>query len=157
MRKLVLLSLLCLGLSPVVHAEDAPAVLNEPSEAVTLTKAVINKLQPSYETVIDVLNGDVYQGISGALYTFESREIPIASVRLGASTGMAMYSGVSLDLPGITQRFLPQPVKDPVTVTPLDSVWSVVGKYARVGVVGGYSWDHHDPIFGMTAGASLTF
>ena len=153
----LLAGLLCVGLMSSVAAEDAPAVLNEPSEAVELTKAVINKLQPSYETVIDVLNGDVYQGLSGALYTFESREIPLASVRLGASTGMAMYSGVSLDLPGITQRFLPDAVKDPATTTPLDSAWSVVGKYARVGLVGGYSWDHHDPVFGMTAGAALTF
>lgn len=158
MRQLVWIAF-CLwiaGGTPICAAQD-PAVLNEPAESVNLIKQVIDRLQPSYETVWDVYNGDFYQGVSGALYTFASREIPIASLRLGASTGMAIYSGVGLDLPGIAQRVLPAVVKTPASLTPLDTVWSVLGKYARVGLVGGYSWDHHDPVIGVTAGAALTF
>lgn len=140
-----------------LQAEETPAVLNNPTDTVSVAKDLINRLQPSYETVVDVYNGDVYQGVSASLYHFTSREIPIASVRLGASTGMALYSGVSLDLPGITRRFVPAAVKTPAETTPLDTVWSAVGKYARVGVVGGFSWDHDDPVVGITAGAALTF
>ena len=42
---------------------------------------------------------------------FSSREIPIASVRLGASTGMALYSGVSLDLPGLVRLVAEAPAR----------------------------------------------
>ena len=134
-----------------------PAVLNDPTQTVSIVKEVINKIQPSYETVWDVYNGDFYQGVSGSLYTFTSRDIPIASLRLGASTGMSIYGGVSLDVPGITKRLVPGMIEEKATLSPLDTVWSFVGKYARVGVVGGYSWDHEDPVLGVTAGAAVTF
>src|SRR3990167_10561551 len=111
----------------------APAVLNDPTESVNLVKQIVNRIQPSYETVIDLYNGDTYQGMSGSLYTFTSRDLPIASVRLGVSTGMAVYSGASLDLPGITARFVPTVVKDVVSPSPIDSVWSVIGKFGRGG------------------------
>ena len=143
-------------------AEDSvlapdPAVLNEPVESVNLVKEIINRINPSYETVWDVYNGEFSQGISGSLYNFTSRTIPIASVRLGASTGMAIYSGVSLDLPGLSRRFIPQTVQTAAETSPLDTIWGFVGKYARVGLVAGYSWDQHDPVIGITAGAALSF
>ena len=132
-------------------------MLNDPEQTVSMAKALINRIQPSYETLWDLYNGEFSQGMSGSLFHFTSRTIPIASLRLGASTGMALYGGASLDLPGIATRFIPAMVKTPAETTPLDTVWSVVGKYARVGVVGGYSWDAEDPLIGITAGAALSF
>ena len=149
------------GMAPMRMAfcdESAvPAVLNDPTQSVSLAKDIINRLNPSYETVWDVYNGEFAQGVSAALYNFTSQEIPIASLRIGASTGMALYSGVSLDLPGIGKRFVPSAIAGPATTGPLDTVWSVIGKYARVGVVAGYSWDQQDPMLGVTVGAALQF
>ena len=132
------------------------AVLNDPVQTVDLAKEIINKINPSYETVWDVYNGGFSQGISGNLYTFTSHQVPIISVRLGASTGMALYSGLSLDLPGLS-KILPASLRGAISPEPLDTLWSFVGKYARVGIVGGYSWDESDPLIGITAGAALTF
>ena len=144
------------GWLPTAYAEEA-GVLNDPGQTVSLAKAIINRINPSYETVWDVANGDFYQGVSGSLYQFTSRQIPIASLRLGVSTGMAIYGGTSLDVPGLTRRFLPSAIKDAASTGPLDEVWAVIGKYGRVGIVGGYSWDHADPVLGVTAGAAFTF
>lgn len=154
-RVAVLVGLLCFG-AHVVLADEA-GVLNDPPASTALLKEVINKLSPSYETVWDVYNGGFSQGVSGALYTFESRAIPLASARVGVATGERLYAGVSLDLPGISRRYLPQKARALAAVSPLDTVWSVVGKYARVGVVGGYSWDEDDPVIGLTAGAAVSF
>lgn len=155
MKKLVLgvFGAWVLLLGGTAFAEEA--VLNDPTKTVALAKTVINYLQPSYESVWDVYNGGFSQGISASLYTFTSREIPLASLRLGASTGMALYGGVSLDLPGVARRFAA--VSGPVNTGPLNEVWALIGKYGRVGLVGGYSWDHEDPLIGMTIGAALTF
>ena len=140
------------------YAEGEPApILNDPAGSVSLVKEVIAKLDPTYETVWDIYNGEFAQGISGALYTVKSRTLEIASLRLGASTGMALYSGVSFDLPGIAQRLKPDAVKNLATAGPLGLVWDVIGRYGRLGVVGGYSWDHHDPVIGITAGAAVSF
>ena len=151
---------LCWGLYTCQVAADdpvIPAVLNNPAETVSVVKQIINRIQPSYETVWDVNNGDFYQGVSGSLYNFTSKEIPIASLRLGASTGMAIYGGVSLDLPGLTKRLVPSVVASTVSTSPMVTIWSFIGKYGRVGFVGGYSWDHDDPVVGVTAGAAFTF
>lgn len=145
------------GMMHTAFAEPGEAVLNDPPGVVSVLKDAITRLNPSYETVWDLYNGEFAQGMSANLYTVTSREIPIISVRAGASTGMALYSGVSLDLPGLSQRFIPASVKGMATTGPLDTLWGFVGKYARVGVIGGYSWDHHDPVIGFTAGAALTF
>ena len=155
MKQFIVLAILCNLCIPYVSADDA--ILNNPTQTVSVFKDAINRLQPSYETVWDVNNGDFSQGLSASLYNFTSQQIPIASVRLGASTGMALYGGGSLDLPGLTQRFIPTTIKGVATTSPLNVVWSFLGKYARVGVVSGYSWDHDDPVIGITAGAALTF
>ena len=133
------------------------ALLNDPPESVSLVKEIISRLDFSYETVVDLYNGDAYQGVSGSLYNLTSNDIHLASLRLGASTGMSIYSGASLDLPGLTKRYLPPSVQDAASPTPLDTVWSVIGKYGRVGLIGGWSFDHDDPVIGMTAGVATSF
>ena len=155
MRLLVVSLLVLCGLSGNVFADDA--VLNDAPAALSVLKQAIDKLDPQYETVYDVLNGGFTQGISGSLYDFTSNEIHVASLRAGVATGVAAYAGVSLDLPGLTKRLLPDAVESIGSTAPLNAVWSVVGRYARVGVVGGFSWDHEDPMIGITAGAALTF
>ena len=145
-----------LGWIPVQTAYAEEGVLNNPPAAISSVKAVINKLNPSYETVWDVYNGGFSQGVSASLYSFTSHQIPIASLRAGFGTGERLYGGVSLDLPGLA-KLLPSSIRGPADVSPLDTVWSFVGKYGRVGVVGGYSWDEQDPVIGLTVGAALTF
>ena len=136
---------------------DEVAILNDPPAAVSVARTVIEKLDPSYETFWNLGAGELQQGISASLYGFTSNEIHIASARLGYATNETLYGGVSLDLPGLSQRFVPASVKGIATITPLNTLWAVVGKYARVGIVGGYSWAENEPAYGLTAGAALSF
>jgi len=140
-----------------VYGEDHAGVLNDPPATVNLVKEIVNKLNPSYETVWTISDGTFSQGVSASLYTFTDEEIPIASLRLGFATNEHLYGGASLDLPGITRRYLPATIKGMATVGPLDTLWSWVGKYARVGIIGGYAWATNKPTYGLTAGAALSF
>lgn len=135
--------------------ETAPgAVLNEPSHAVTVAKDLINRLDPSYETVWNLARGKFQQGVSGSLYNFKSNGIHLASARLGYATGETLYGGVGLDVPGLTTRFVPPVVKGVATTTPLNLVWGLLGRHARISLVGGYDWNEREPAYGLTAGAA---
>ena len=153
---LVMCGLFC-GYAHVVFA--APdAVLNDPPAAVSVVKSVVDKLDSSYETVWDLAEGDFRQGVSAALYGFTSNDIHLASARLGYATGETFYGSLALDLPGLSRRFIPQTVKGLATTAPLDVVWGLVGKYARAGVFGGYTWDRKNrTAYGLTFGAALSF
>ena len=133
------------------------AVLNNPPAAVGVVKAVIQKLDPSYETLWTYSDGTFSQGVSASLYNFASNEIHIASARLGYGTGEKLYGGLALDLPGLAKRFVPASVKGIATVKPLDIFWSVAGRYARITPISGYSWGENKPIYGVAIGAALTF
>ena len=153
------------GVCQVAFADDVvtpattapPAILNDPPGFVSKSQEVVRRLDPSYETLFLISDGTWAQGVSAALLQFESRDIPIASLRLGFATNENLYGGVSLDLPGLTKRWVPATVKGFATVGPLDTIWALVGKYARVGVIGGYTWSEEKPIYGLTAGAALSF
>ena len=136
---------------------EAPAPLDDPNRIIRWLKTGIDMIDPSYELVLDFWNGDQYQGLSGALKKFHSHKIEVASWRLGASTGLAVYTGLGLDLGGIGRRYVPKVVKRITTVGPLDEVWSFIGKYGRVSAVGGWSFDHDDPVVATTFGASGNF
>lgn len=158
MKKAVLGSLVvlaCLANSAKVGAEDA--VLNNPSATVETVKRVVNILNPSYETLWLWSGGTFSQGVSASLWNIESKQIPIASLRLGFGTNDNLYTGLGLDLPGITKRFVPEIVKGVATTKPLDVLWAVAGKYARVTPIAGYSWGENKPIFGVAIGAALSF
>ena len=133
------------------------SVLDNPISTVSFVKEAIERLDPSYETFWNWGEGAFSQGVSVSLYTFESEEIPVASLRLGAGTGMILYGGVGLDAPGIARRFIPEKIKTVGGTQPLDDVWSAIGKYGRIGVVGGYSWDDQTPAYGLTFGAAFSF
>lgn len=151
---------MCL-LVPVVYAQDDGVVenapLNDPAGTVGLARSIIDRLDPSYETIWDIYNGGFSQGVSASLYGFTSNDIHLASLRLGVGTGLSVYSGVGLDLPGLTKRFIPSVLATPASISPLNTLWSIIGKYGRVGVVGGWSWDHDDPVVGVTIGAAYRF
>src|SRR3990167_3259921 len=132
----------------------APAVLNDPTEAVSVVKTVISKLSPSYETVWNFRDGTFSQGVSASLYGIGSNNVHLASVRLGFGTNENLYAGLGLDLPGLCRRFVPQTIKGFATVKPLDISWSVVGNYARVMPIGGYSWGDDAPVYGVSFGAA---
>ena len=147
------------GIAHVAFAEEAgitPGVLNEPPQAVSVFKQVVNKLNPSYDSLWLWSDGEFSQGVSAALWTATSHTIPIASLRAGFGTNENLYGGASLDLPGLA-KLLPASVRGAADTSPLDTLWSVAGKYARVGVIAGYSWGDHHPIYGMTFGAALSF
>lgn len=156
MSWIMLALVLVFGAGPVAFAQEE-AVLNSPSKMVEIVKTVVNKLNPSYETFWNVGAGEFQQGVSASLYTFTSSEIPLASLRLGFGTNETLYGGPALDLPGLTRRFVPEVIKGVATTQPLDVLWAVVGKYARVGVVGGYSFAENEPAYGLTVGAALSF
>ena len=142
-----------------VYADDPvipSAPLNDPSETVSLVKRIVNHLNPSYESVIDVYNGDTYQGISASLFNFTHDEVPLGSLRIGASTGMAIYGGLGLNVKGVATKFLPQVLKDVASPGPMETVWGILGKYSCASLIAGYSWDHRDPVVGATAGACVS-
>ena len=143
------------GLMPCAWADESGVLPNTPL-AFSTAKAVIEKLSPNYETVWDWQSGKWSQGVSASLVGFTSRQIPIASLRAGFGTNNLLYSGVSLDLPGIAKRFVPQTIKGIATAHPLDVLWAAVGKYARVGLVGlGKDADFNDTAF-AEAGRTAT-
>jgi len=156
----VVLVPMCVGLDVCrADADDemSTALLNDPSGFVSTAKDFINRLNTSYETLWLVSDGTFSQGVSASLYNITSGNIPIASLRIGFGTNENLYAGPSLDLPGIARRYIPSTAKGFLSAGPLDWVWSVAGKYARVGIIGGYSWGDNEPIYGVTAGAALTF
>ena len=156
MKRLAMLVLGVLAMAaPVFAAEEA--VLNNPPAFVEKAKLVINKIDPSYETIWNWGAGEFQQGISGSLYNFKSNDIHILSARVGAGTNSSLYGGLGFDIPGLCKRFIPQQAKDAANTGPLDTMWTVAGKYARVSAVGGYEWNSNEPIYGMSFGAANTW
>ena len=155
MRALVAAVAIFVAGMQAVYGEEA--VLNNPPAAVSLAKSVVQTLSPSYETVWAWNDGTWSQGVSASLYNITSNEIHLASLRVGYATGETVYGGVGLDLPGLSKRFIPASIKGVATVAPLDVVWSVVGKYARIGLVIGNDWNERKLMYGMTVGAAVNF
>lgn len=154
LRLLVICGLLW-AMAQTVKAEEG--ILNNPPESVALAKTIIGKLDPSYETLWLVSDGTFSQGVSASLWNVASNEIHLASLRMGFGTNENLYGGIGVDVPGLCKRFIPQTIKGIATMKPLNILWSVAGKYARITPLGGYSWNEEKPIYGMAVGAALTF
>ena len=144
---------------PAVVSSE-PAVVNNPGTAWELTKAAVDYLQPGYDWVFTFTDGEPFNGVSAALYTVSSKDLPIASIRTGYSTDgdQTFYGGVALDLPGIVTRYLPDTIKG-ASPQLLTGIAKVATKYLRVGLVGGYSLDRDEFVWGGSIGAAvnLTF
>lgn len=159
----VVLGSLILYSAPVWAQEELtvppppPALLQEPSEAVSVIKQAIDYLGPTYGTCLDVWNGEASQCISASVYNFHDNAIKVASLRVGATTGLTAYSGLGLDVEGIVLRYFPDVVKDTLSPPPVTPVWGFLGKYSHLGVGGGFSFDHDDPAVVLEAGVKGRF
>jgi hypothetical protein len=142
---------------PAVPSSE-PAVVNHPRTAWDLTKATVDYLQPGYDWVI-VFQEDrePYNGVSAALYTVTSKDIPLGSVRVGYSTDgeKTAYLSTTVDLPGIASRYLPASVKG-LSPAVLTGAMSAATKYVRIGPVISYSFDLEEVDWGMAVGAAIT-
>ena len=144
---------------PVVEpavVSSEPAVVNNPGTAWDLTKAAVDYLQPGYDWVFTFTDGEPFNAVSAAIYTVSSRDLPIASIRTGYSTDgeQTFYTGLALDLPGIATRYLPEAIKG-ASPQLLTGVAKVATKYLRVGLIGGYSLDRDEFVWGASVGAAI--
>ena len=142
----------------IAVASSEPAVVNHPRTAWDLTKAVVDYTQVGYDWVV-VFQDDrePYNGVSGALWTFTSNEIPLVSLRAGYSTDgeKTAYLSPALDLPGLVSRYLPASIKG-LSPAILTKVASTAAKYVRVGPVVSYSFDLEEVDWGVAVGAAVT-
>ena len=142
---------------PAVASSD-PAVVNNPGTAWDLTKAAVDYLQPGYDWVV-VFQEDrePYNGVSAALWTVTSKDIPLASLRVGYSTDgeKTAYLSTAIDLPGLASRYLPASVKG-LSPAVLTGALSAATKYVRIGPVVSYSWDLEEVDWGVAVGAAVS-
>ena len=153
MRRLTLALAVLLWMPPLAVA-DEPTVLESPSNAFERFKKAVGVLDPQVEWIFDLKDGDWETGYSAALWHIKSNQFNLASVRAGYAVSETVYGGIKLDLPGITNRYLPEFVKS----TPvLDKLLEVSNKYAAVGVVAGYDSQENEPMYGFSVGGSVKF
>ena len=144
-------------------------VLESPGETASVFKSVVDTLSPQADTLYNFWDandegGEWLRGLSVGLYTLRSETIPLGSLRLGYigedgnfTDARGWYTGVNLDLPGLTRRFVPETVKGVATYGYLDTLWKVAGRYGRIGFVGGNDSDRETPILAATCGLSATW
>ena len=169
MRTTNLLPILALFLAwnGLVFADEA--VLNNPSESASLFKTVVDTLSPEADTLYNFLDvndegGEWLRGLSFGIYKPKSHGIVLGSIRLGYigqddnfSKARGWYSGVNADLPGLTKRYVPETIQGVATYSYLSTLWSVAGRYGRVGLNGGYDADRDTPIAAVNFGLSGTW
>ena len=146
---------------PVVEpavVSSEPAVINNPGTAWELTKAAVDYLQPGYDWVV-VFQEDrePYNGVSAALWTVTSKDIPLGSLRVGYSTDgeKTVYASTTLDLPGMASRYLPASIKG-LSPAVLTGALNVATKYVRIGPVISYSADLEEVDWGVAIGAAVS-
>ena len=146
---------------PVVEpgvVSSEPAVVNHPGTAWDLTKAAIDYLQPGVDWIV-VFQEDrePYNGVSAALYTVTSKDIPLGSLRVGYSTDgeKTVYASTTLDLPGLASRYLPAAIKG-LSPAVLTGALNVATKYVRIGPVISYSADLEEVDWGVAVGAAVS-
>jgi len=146
---------------PVVEpavVSSEPAVVNHPQTAWDLTKAAVDYLQPGYDWVVVFQeNREPYNGVSAALWTLTSKDIPLGSLRVGYSTDgeKTAYLSTALDLPGLASRYLPAAVKG-LSPAVLTGALNVATKYVRIGPVISYSADLEEVDWGIAVGAAVS-
>lgn len=153
---------------PFFGTERAAAVVNAPAMAANIGKAGVNMTQPAVEELYD-LGGEWRTGVSVAVYTFKSKEVPLAAVRAGYISDYCPYISTPVDLKVVTNSYLlpviPDKAEEWLTAGPLDVAWVAVGKYGVVGPWIGYNADKLEDgndddggvVGGVSIGARLTF
>ena len=165
MKGIALVVLMLVG-SQVVSADP---IANDPSGAATVFKSVVDTLSPQGDTLYNFWDenddgGEWLRGLSIGIYKPTSNDITLGSIRLGYvgedgdfSDARGWYTGINLDLPGLTKRYVPETVKGIGTTGYLGALWSIAGKYGRVGVNGGYDADRETPIAALSFGLSTSW
>ena len=153
---------------PFFGTERASAVMNIPSLAISAGKEGVNTAQPAIEQLYD-LGGEWRTGISAALYTFKSNDIPLVAVRAGYIADYCPYVSAPIDIKSVSNRYilpiLPDKAEDWLTAGPLEVAWIAVGKYGVIGPWIGYNADKEEDgndddgglVGGVSVGAKLTF
>ena len=156
MWRLVLLVGLCWGVTQVTFAEEA--IGNNPPVVVSQVTAVVNALGPGFDELYSVRDGEWKEGVSASLWNFSSKSYHLASLRLGyGHQDNLVYNSLRLDLPGLSQRFIPADIRGVATTGYLSALWAAVGKYGSVGPFVGYAFDEQAVDWGVTLGGQVTF
>lgn len=146
-----------------------PAVLNQPTQTVSVVKQVVDVLSPQIDHLYNLWDanddgGEWTRGLSIGLYAIKSQTIPLGTIRLGYlgedgnfTDARGWYTGANLDLPGLTKRFVPETVKGVATAGYLGTLWSVASRYGRVGLNAGFDADRDTPILAASFGFSATW
>ena len=126
---------------------------------------ITEKREPKYlQNIRDIINSVEPRG--EAFWNWESNEwspavsasvLPIygyADLKIGLSVDKTPYFGIDTDLFTVGEVLLPAKLKELLSGVP-QVIQIMARDYARVGVVGGYSWDENDAVYGPTFGASL--
>ena len=157
--------LVCLMVYPtMIYAQDetvsnpiASAPADDPAGFFQKVSGVVDSLSPSVDELWNFRDGESFSGVSAALYTIKSKEIPLGDIRMGYAAPQGLYGGSSVDVLGIADRFLPSPMAALRNTPLIGSVMNMAGKYGRVSLVGGYDFDDREPIVGIGVGARVTF
>ena len=158
MLRLVVVCGVLWGMAQVVFAEAAPAVVNDAPATVTKVQAVVNALGPGFDELYNFTDGEWREGVSASLFNIKSRKLHLASIRLGYShQDELVYNSLRLDLPGLSQRFIPDQIKGVATTGYLKTLWAGVGKYGSVGPFVGYGFDDDAVAWGLTLGGQVSF
>lgn len=111
---------------------------------------IINSAEPRGEAFWNWETNEWSAGVSASV-------LPIygyADLKIGMSIDKTPYFGIDADLFTLGEVLLPAKVKELLSGVP-QVIQNFARDYARVGIVGGYSWDEEDAVYGPTFGASL--
>jgi len=113
---------------------------------------IINNVEPRGEAFWNLESNDWNAAVAGSVLPLYG----YADVKLGMAIDKIPYVGVDTDLFTLGEVLLPAKIKEVLEGVP-QFIQDMARDYARVGFVGGYSWDTNDPVYGPTFGASVDF
>lgn len=151
------------GWLPTAYANETPTVVeeaavNDAPSVVRKFEAVVNALNPGFDELYSVRDGEFKEAVSASLWNYKSNGYGLASLRLGyAHRDELLYSSVKLDLLGLSHRFIPATVRGVATTGYLDFVWKAVGKYGCAGPFVGRNFREDAWDYGATVGGCVTF
>jgi len=163
MKKFLLAALLLI--SPVLaQADDEEITLEPTNKYVATAKMVVDYFDPSIDQVYFMKNGSPSDGewstgLSASIYTFDSQELDLLSVRLGyiPENEHRFYGGLEVDLKNAFKRYAPQSVKDKLSPEIAAKLWDAVDRYTTIGFMGGFDAEHRDTIWGPKFAAKISF
>ena len=121
----------------------------------TSARMLVDYFDPSIDEVYFMKNGRVTDGewatgLSASLYTFDSRNLDLLSIRLGyiPENEHRYYSGADLDIKNAYKRYASDSFKDRFTPEFSEKFWEAIDRYTTIGFMFGYDLEHRDTIWG---------